>query len=239
VRFRDNSLRHSRWHAIGAFLRHPSTGRALSLRRIQAVTGMGMFHEKPREPVSPKELGVFLKRTRMARGHSIYSIHLHTGIQKEYLEAIERGDFAVLPLGLYRRTFVDIYARELSIPSAALQPFYEAISEAVELPQPPDNSVAVKTEIKPPRLGEYLLYLFLTKRERVSLIGDIEEEYVDVYERFGRRSAKIWYYKQVFDSLRPLIRRALAKTGVVLWLWKHTGWIYEHVLQFINNLKLK
>lgn len=65
------------------------------------------------------------------------------------------------------------------------------------------------------------------------------EEYVDVYDDFGCRRAKIWYYKQVFDSLRPLIKRTLTKTGIALWLWKNAGWFYDHVQLLINYLKIK
>jgi hypothetical protein len=59
-----------------------------------------------------------------------------------------------------------------------------------------------------PKLGQYLLYLLLSKKDREYLIGDLDEEYLEVLAKFGRRWADIWYYKQVVASAWPLIRKA-------------------------------
>jgi hypothetical protein len=78
-----------------------------------------------------------------------------------------------------------------------------------------------KKQKLPPKFGEYLLYLFLRKHERDPLLGDLEEEYREVYAKFGRRKAQFWYYAQVVRSLAPLSKRAiqsLVKWGIVAWV---------------------
>ena len=64
---------------------------------------------------------------------------------------------------------------------------------------------------RPPQFGEYILYLFLLKKDRDNVLGDLQEEYSEVLLKFGRTKAKIWYYKQVYTSIWPLLRRALLK----------------------------
>ena len=71
---------------------------------------------------------------------------------------------------------------------------------------------------RPPFNAEYLLYLFLYKDERDCVIGDLIESYTQVVERFNKRRADIWFYKQVAGSLWPLFRRAIVKIGGLVWI---------------------
>jgi hypothetical protein len=58
----------------------------------------------------------------------------------------------------------------------------------------------------PPKKAEYLLYYLLTKRDRESIPGDLEEEYRTVIvPKFGPQYARIWYWKQVICSVWPII----------------------------------
>lgn len=77
---------------------------------------------------------------------------------------------------------------------------------------------------RPPQFAEYLLYLLLSKKEREHLIGDLEEDYLLVYTKFGQQQARFFYYCQVIRSLGPLFLRAFKR--VVTW----------SVLQWIGNL---
>lgn len=77
---------------------------------------------------------------------------------------------------------------------------------------------ATKTEPRPPFNAEYVLHLLLRKDERDVVIGDLIEEYANVLERFNKRRADIWFYKQVGGSLFPLMRRAVVKIGALVWL---------------------
>ncbi len=65
-----------------------------------------------------------------------------------------------------------------------------------------------------PKTGEFLLSLFLTKRERIYVIGDLAEEYQRIYSAVGRRSARFWFYQQVLGSLLPLTLRSLSMVGI-------------------------
>jgi hypothetical protein len=71
---------------------------------------------------------------------------------------------------------------------------------------------------RPPFNAEYILYLFLQKEDRDVVIGDLTEEYGKILERFNKRRADVWYYKQVFGSLWPLLRRAVLRIGALVWL---------------------
>lgn len=79
---------------------------------------------------------------------------------------------------------------------------------------------------KPPKFGEYLLYFFLSKPNRINLLGDLEEEFGEVYKKFGRWPAKLFYYKNVACSFAPLIWRRLAKWGTIAWIG---DWLRRHI----------
>jgi hypothetical protein len=67
--------------------------------------------------------------------------------------------------------------------------------------------------LKPPRFGQYLLYLFVPRKIREPLMGDLEEQFEEVAATFGRRKARFWYYVQVARAFWPI----LAKWGLLAW----------------------
>ena len=70
-----------------------------------------------------------------------------------------------------------------------------------------------------PKLGEFLLYLFLSKEQRESLPGDLEEEFITVIvPKFGLRQAKLWYWSQVLRSIGPLLTRQVVKLVSLSWV---------------------
>lgn len=70
-------------------------------------------------------------------------------------------------------------------------------------------------DLGPPKLGQFLLVLFLAEREdRISAPGDLEEEYRSyILESFGLRKAKLWYWKQILTSIVPILGNWLARTA--------------------------
>ena len=54
--------------------------------------------------------------------------------------------------------------------------------------------------------------------ERDVVIGDLLEGYGLVLDRFNKRRADIWFYKQVAGSVLPLLRRTLLRIGALVWL---------------------
>jgi hypothetical protein len=71
---------------------------------------------------------------------------------------------------------------------------------------------------RPPFNGEYLLYFLLPREERDFQIGDLIEDYGRVLERFSKRRADFWYYKQVFGFVFSSLRRMLVRIGAFVWL---------------------
>jgi transcriptional regulator with XRE-family HTH domain len=231
----------SRWRGINAFIRHPRTGRGLALRKAEEVFDLCAAHDSAFNPTHPQELGLFLRRSRLRQGLTVRQMSDYTMLSQRQIQAIELGDFSQLPGGLFNRTFVRIYARELGIPETLLAPFYGRRAEQAEAApvMPPAGAAqadAGEARVKPPRLAEYLLYFFLTKSERINLIGDTEEEFNEVLEKFGRRKANAWFRKQVFDSLRPLVRRSIARLGVVIFLARNAERITDLLHRVAEHL---
>lgn len=69
---------------------------------------------------------------------------------------------------------------------------------------------------RPPLNAEFLLYLFMGRQSCDALVGDLEERYKVIRKKFGQRRANVWYWTQVFISLRPIILAWVKKmSGVV------------------------
>lgn len=81
----------------------------------------------------------------------------------------------------------------------------------------------------PPKFAEYLLY-FLPKKNREPLLGDLEEEYHDIYARFGKSKAEFWYWGQVVRSFWPLITNALKQ----IVRWGVLGWVGDVIRRYIS-----
>lgn len=71
------------------------------------------------------------------------------------------------------------------------------------------------------RLTSNLLRLFMSLDDREIIIGDLVEEYSDVYSRLGRRKTNRWFYKQVIGSILPVLYRAVINSKLVAWLARH------------------
>jgi hypothetical protein len=57
----------------------------------------------------------------------------------------------------------------------------------------------------PPRFAEFLVYLIVPKSSREAILGDLEEDFNEVREKFGLRHAKFYYWWQVGRSAWPFI----------------------------------
>lgn len=167
-------------------------------------------------------IGRELRSRRESQGWSLADVCHVTRISVPALDAIEKGELHRLPgnegkywsLNIYVKSFIRTYAEflnftedPLSLYSAAAAP---AISVTANVPSV-DVLAGKQVPPRPPKFAEYLLYLFLTKSERINLIGDLTQEYGEVSEKFGIKHANLWFYKQVGDSLKPLIWRSLSK----------------------------
>lgn len=61
------------------------------------------------------ELGRHLKEARLQKGMSLDDVQEVTKIRKKYLEAIEAGDYKVLPGSFYVRAFIKTYAEAVDV----------------------------------------------------------------------------------------------------------------------------
>lgn len=81
---------------------------------------------------------------------------------------------------------------------------------------PDAQSCLVGTDAFPPVAGEKLFLLILSREERkTNILGDLAEEYSELAQKFGRRFATIWYYKQAAASASPFLHK-IAKWGLFL-----------------------
>lgn len=75
----------------------------------------------------PLEPGARLRLAREARGYSLHHVAEATKLSVRAIEALERGQLAGLPGGIYRRAMVRAVAREVGLaPEPLLQEFAEA-----------------------------------------------------------------------------------------------------------------
>ena len=77
------------------------------------------------------ELGKLLRKAREQRGYTLDDVQDITKIRKRYLEAIEEGDYKVLPGTFYARAFVKNYAETVGLDAEEVFRLYQR-----ELPDP-------------------------------------------------------------------------------------------------------
>jgi len=87
----------------------------------------------PGQPIPT--LGEELKRKREERGKTLSGISETTRIGTRFLKAIEENRFSVLPGGIFTRSFIRAYAREVGMDEA------EAIARLVQ-ESAPDEAMA-------------------------------------------------------------------------------------------------
>jgi len=93
------------------------------------------------------ELGRHLKEARLQKGMSLDDVQEVTKIRKKYLEAIETGDYKVLPGDFYVRAFIKTYAEAVGVnPDELMQ---EHGNVAVAPKEPTMESVIQKRSRRP------------------------------------------------------------------------------------------
>lgn len=72
-----------------------------------------------------RQIGQVLSQTRERRGLTLSEVQAQTHIRRRYLEAMEAGDFQVIPGEVYARGFLRTYARFLELDEAELMRMYQ------------------------------------------------------------------------------------------------------------------
>lgn len=96
-----------------------------------------------------KELGATLKKQRLERGYTLADLEAMTKIRSRYLEAMEAGDFHLLPGGVYTRAFIRSYASHVGLDAQDILARYHHIcertaDETVQTPAKPDDASRLK-----------------------------------------------------------------------------------------------
>ncbi|WEK56124.1 MAG: helix-turn-helix domain-containing protein [Candidatus Cohnella colombiensis] len=93
------------------------------------------------------DLGALLRKAREQRGYTLDDIQEYTKIRKRYLEAIEAGEYKVLPGSFYVRAFVKTYAETVGLDAEEVLRLYHK-----ELPKSAiEEQIAVEPRMKPGR----------------------------------------------------------------------------------------
>ncbi|WP_373229526.1 helix-turn-helix domain-containing protein [Cohnella sp.] len=93
------------------------------------------------------DLGALLRKAREQCGYTLEDVQEYTKIRKRYLEAIETGDYKVLPGSFYVRAFVKTYAETVGLDAEEVLRLYHK-----ELPQPATaETVRTEPRMKPAR----------------------------------------------------------------------------------------
>lgn len=107
------------------------------------------------------DLGRQLRDARLAKGLSLDDVQEMTKIRKRYLEAIEAGDFKVLPGSFYVRAFIKTYAEAVGLSADELLQEHqddvpETETEAVMEPVVQQRRAARRTSSGSARSGKWL-----------------------------------------------------------------------------------
>jgi cytoskeletal protein RodZ len=93
------------------------------------------------------DFGTFLRQAREQRGLSLQQLALTTKISARVLEALERNDPSKLPGGIFSRSFVRAYAREVGLdPDAAVAGFVSAFPDEAGADEMTAATSAVEAE---------------------------------------------------------------------------------------------
>jgi transcriptional regulator with XRE-family HTH domain len=76
-------------------------------------------------------LGEQLRRAREARGVSLREISEQTRITRRHLEAIESDDYKHLPGGIFNKSFIKAYARQVRVDEARALELYERTARSL------------------------------------------------------------------------------------------------------------
>ncbi|WP_138493914.1 helix-turn-helix domain-containing protein [Paenibacillus pinistramenti] len=98
------------------------------------------------------DLGQQLREARMARGLSLDDVQEMTKIRKRYLEAIEAGDYKVLPGSFYVRAFIKTYAEAVGVNADDLLTEHQSNVPSAD-PEPVMEPVLQRRRTKPASEG--------------------------------------------------------------------------------------
>ena len=84
----------------------------------------------------------------------------------------------------------------------------------------------------PPLNAVFLFYLFMTRQNCDAIVGDLEQRYRIIHEKFGRRRANFWFWTQTVMSVGSVVWAGGKKVSVkpvgALIAWALARGILDH-----------
>jgi cytoskeleton protein RodZ len=116
-------------------------------------------------------VGETLRRARQARGLDLDTVATRTKISAKYLDAIESDNRKVLPSGFFYKSFVDQYARSLSLDTREIDAEIDRVLSADEpLPLPGFESVVARNVPPMPFAYRFPLRRWITSAITLALV---------------------------------------------------------------------
>lgn len=126
-----------------------------------------MFKFQRKEVKGTKTLGQRLKTVREETGINLDEAEKGTGIQKKYLQALEEGDYSLLPASVYIKNYLRVYAEFLQVSPQMVLDLYDQEKEIVEPIRSKKTEEQAKKEkipkpiITPRRIRNLIIFLII------------------------------------------------------------------------------
>ncbi len=104
---------------------------------------------------------VDLKTARETLGFTLKDLFERTRISVANLEAMENGDFHLLPVPIYTRNFIKTYARALNVDSAVVLQRYENYLKAQQMKEQAQKNVQPKSSALGAIWRQYRVYVWI------------------------------------------------------------------------------
>lgn len=147
------------------------------------------------------DLGLLLKKARMEKKISLDDLQETTKIRKRYLEAIEEGNYKVLPGNFYVRAFIKSYAEAVGLdPNEVLQLYQNVIPATEPETIEPIRTTRTSTTRNTERLGKWASNIMVISF--VILILGIIYYFMNINYK-GTNDASNQLPKQITDKIEP------------------------------------
>jgi hypothetical protein len=97
---------------------------------------------------------------------------------------------------IYRTRRHDASLKSSESCSDSVAPDYLSLLEASTDPRKPDNADQQRDNFFPPSAVELALFYILPQEDRAAQIGDLQEEFSLIADKFGLQAARRWYWFQ-------------------------------------------
>lgn len=158
-------------------------------------------------------VGETLKRARLEQGLDLSAVAAQTKISAKYLEAIESDDRKKFPSGFFYKSFVDQYAKSLSLATEEIDAEVDrALSTDEPLPLPGFESVAARN-VPPIRLPHRFRVRrwFTSAASLVLVVAGCSAVYSWWHD--ARSSLNMRGVRQAMDNVRTFAKSTLAKSA--------------------------